>query len=53
MVDDGLNLGAVVLFYGLIAMDFSMVLAGGMGHHVGELQDWHVVRLMKVRQSIN
>ncbi|KAI0135144.1 hypothetical protein F4814DRAFT_399999 [Daldinia grandis] len=47
MVDDGLNLGAVVLFYGLIAVDFSMVLAGGMGHHVEELQDWHVMRLMK------
>ncbi|KAI8957963.1 hypothetical protein F5Y11DRAFT_360394 [Daldinia sp. FL1419] len=47
MVDDALNLGALVLFYGLIAADFSMVLTGGIGHHAGELQDWHVERLMK------
>ncbi|KAI1469910.1 uncharacterized protein F4812DRAFT_306549 [Daldinia caldariorum] len=47
MVDDGLYLGAVIIFYGLVATGFSMVLAGGAGHHVGELQDWHLVRLLK------
>ncbi|KAI1482821.1 hypothetical protein K445DRAFT_309252 [Daldinia sp. EC12] len=52
MVDDGLYLGAVILFYGLIAADFSMVLVGGVGHHVGELQDWHVVRLLKAVYAV-
>ncbi|KAI1372738.1 hypothetical protein F4677DRAFT_449221 [Hypoxylon crocopeplum] len=46
-VEDGFNLGAVALFCGLIATDFVMVLAGGMGHHMRELQDWHVARLLK------
>ncbi|KAL7629120.1 hypothetical protein AAE478_000639 [Parahypoxylon ruwenzoriense] len=47
LIEDWLNLGAVVLFYGLVASDFVMVLAGGMGYHAGEVQDWHVVRLLK------
>ncbi|KAI2602352.1 hypothetical protein GGR54DRAFT_525559 [Hypoxylon sp. NC1633] len=46
-VDDGFYLGAMVLFYSLIASNFVMVFAGGLGHHVSELQDWHVVRLMQ------
>ncbi|KAI0173385.1 hypothetical protein GGR52DRAFT_590564 [Hypoxylon sp. FL1284] len=46
-VEDGLNLGAVFLFFGIVASDFVMVLVGGMGHHVDELQSWHVIRLMK------
>ncbi|KAH9999737.1 hypothetical protein F4779DRAFT_605203 [Xylariaceae sp. FL0662B] len=46
-IDDGLNLAAVALFYGLVATDFVMVLSGGMGYHLDELQDWHIVRLMQ------
>ncbi|KAI0385918.1 hypothetical protein F5Y04DRAFT_160013 [Hypomontagnella monticulosa] len=46
-MEDGLHLGAVVFFYGLVAADFTMVLAGGLGHHIVVLQDWHVVRLLK------
>ncbi|KAI0147968.1 hypothetical protein F4776DRAFT_605373 [Hypoxylon sp. NC0597] len=47
LLEDWLNIGAVVMFYGLVSTDFVMVLAGGMGHNIGELQDWHVVRLLK------
>ncbi|KAI1414723.1 hypothetical protein F5Y13DRAFT_197276 [Hypoxylon sp. FL1857] len=47
LVEDWLNIGAVVMFYGLVVTDFVMVLAGGMGHPIGELQDWHIVRLLK------
>ncbi|KAI1775621.1 hypothetical protein F4818DRAFT_414395 [Hypoxylon cercidicola] len=46
-MEDGLNLGAVVFFFGLISVDFVMVFVGGLGHHVNNLQDWHMVRLMK------
>ncbi|KAI1105521.1 hypothetical protein F4804DRAFT_131010 [Jackrogersella minutella] len=47
LMEDWLNVGAVVLFYALVATDFIMVLLGGMGHHDSELQDWHLVRLLK------
>ncbi|ORY58542.1 uncharacterized protein BCR38DRAFT_400322 [Pseudomassariella vexata] len=47
MLEDGLNLAAVIIFYGLVANNFVMVLVGGMGHHMYELQPWHVVRLSK------
>ncbi|KAH9902086.1 hypothetical protein F4778DRAFT_736210 [Xylariomycetidae sp. FL2044] len=46
-MEDGLNLGALVTFYGFIASNFVLVLAGGMGHHLNELQPRHVVRLSK------
>ncbi|KAI2473633.1 hypothetical protein F4781DRAFT_139552 [Annulohypoxylon bovei var. microspora] len=47
MIEDWYNIGAVVLFYSLVATDFVMVLLGGMGHHVSELQQWHIARLLK------
>ncbi|KAI1383463.1 uncharacterized protein F4822DRAFT_420702 [Hypoxylon trugodes] len=47
LLEDGFNLGALVFFYGLVAADFVMVLSGGLGHRLSELQDWHVVRLLK------
>ncbi|OTB05968.1 hypothetical protein M426DRAFT_319349 [Hypoxylon sp. CI-4A] len=47
LVEDWTSLAALVLFYGLITVDFTMALAGGMGHHVTELQDWHLIRLLK------
>ncbi|KAI0842301.1 hypothetical protein F5Y06DRAFT_259486 [Hypoxylon sp. FL0890] len=47
LLEDWLNIGAVVTFYGLVATDFVMVLSGGMGHHIEELQDWHIIRFLK------
>ncbi|CAJ2501182.1 Uu.00g040350.m01.CDS01 [Anthostomella pinea] len=45
--EDGLNITATVLFYGLVASNIVMVLAGGMGHPTSELQPWHLVRLSR------
>lgn len=50
VIEDGLSIAAVILFYGLIATDFVMVFSGGLGYHVNELQEWHLVRLLKVNQ---
>ncbi|KAI1208991.1 uncharacterized protein F4807DRAFT_106295 [Annulohypoxylon truncatum] len=47
LLEDWFNVGAVALFFSLVATDFVMVLVGGMGHHVSELQEWHIVRLLK------
>ncbi|KAI5862203.1 hypothetical protein GGS23DRAFT_111062 [Durotheca rogersii] len=47
LIEDWLSLCATALFYGVVATDFAMVLAGGMGHHAEQLQDWHVVWLLK------
>ncbi|KAI1457432.1 hypothetical protein F4805DRAFT_428660 [Annulohypoxylon moriforme] len=47
LIEDWFNVGAVALFYSLMATDFVMVLVGGMGHHDSELQEWHIVRLLK------
>lgn len=48
LIEDWFNVGAVALFYCLEATDFVMVLVGGMGYHDSELQEWHIVRLLKV-----
>ncbi|KAI1074393.1 hypothetical protein F5B20DRAFT_438513 [Whalleya microplaca] len=50
-IDDALNLAAVAFFYGLVTVNFVTVLSGGMGHHVDELQDWHVVRLLQAQYA--
>ncbi|XDG06920.1 hypothetical protein ABKA04_006535 [Annulohypoxylon sp. FPYF3050] len=47
LIEDWFNVGAVALFYCLEATDFVMVLVGGMGYHDSELQEWHIVRLLK------
>ncbi|KAI0889715.1 uncharacterized protein GGS22DRAFT_3118 [Annulohypoxylon maeteangense] len=47
LIEDWFNVGAVALFYCLVATDFVMVLVGGMGYHDYELQAWHLARLLK------
>lgn len=51
VAEDSLNLGAVVLFYCLIATDFAMVFTGGMGYHVDMIAHWHLVWLLKVSKA--
>ncbi|KAK7980162.1 phosphoglycerate mutase-like protein [Apiospora arundinis] len=50
--EDWMHLGALVCFYGLIASSFSMVFLGGAGHHLGELQPQHIIRLSKATYSV-
>lgn len=50
--EDWMHLTALVCFYGLVASSFSMVFLGGAGHHIGELQPKHIIRLSKVSNSL-
>ncbi|KAI1335674.1 hypothetical protein F5Y15DRAFT_428148 [Xylariaceae sp. FL0016] len=45
--EDGLSLMAIILFWGLVATNTVAVVFGGMGHHFDELQQWHIIRLLK------
>ncbi|KAK8107070.1 uncharacterized protein PG998_009083, partial [Apiospora kogelbergensis] len=50
--EDWMHLTALVCFYGLVASSFSMVFLGGAGHHIGELQPKHIIRLSKATYSV-
>ncbi|KAI0405459.1 hypothetical protein F4802DRAFT_185863 [Xylaria palmicola] len=43
-IEDYVHFAALVFYYGQIITTLYSVLAGGAGHHVGELQSWHIVR---------
>lgn len=47
-LEDWMHLGALFSFYGVVASNFMMVFLGGSGHHLVQLQSWHIVRLSKV-----
>ncbi|KAI3542584.1 integral membrane protein [Colletotrichum filicis] len=46
-VDDSLYMVALILFYAFVVLHFMMLFLGGAGHHVSELQPWHIEKLMK------
>ncbi|KAI0596110.1 hypothetical protein F4775DRAFT_322166 [Biscogniauxia sp. FL1348] len=46
-VEDWLHLAALAFFYGQVATCFVSVAVGGAGHHIYELQPWHVIRFSK------
>ncbi|KXH40966.1 integral membrane protein [Colletotrichum salicis] len=46
-VDDSLHMVALILFYAFVVLHFMMLFLGGAGHHVSELQPWHIEKLMK------
>ncbi|KAI2465614.1 hypothetical protein F4781DRAFT_408663 [Annulohypoxylon bovei var. microspora] len=46
-LEDWIHLAALVFFYGQAASAFVAVFAGGAGHHVSELQEWHISRFSK------
>ncbi|KAI1097856.1 hypothetical protein F4804DRAFT_326346 [Jackrogersella minutella] len=46
-IEDWLHLTALFFFYGQVVTCFISVSMGGAGHHVNELQPWHIVRFYK------
>lgn len=46
--EEWLLLASSVFFCGYVAANLTGVFAGGVGHHLDELQDWHIVSLSKV-----
>ncbi|KAI1827659.1 hypothetical protein F4861DRAFT_329038 [Xylaria intraflava] len=46
-IEDYIHLAALFFYYGQVITSFVSVLAGGAGHHVDELQSWHIVRFSK------
>ncbi|KAI0543190.1 hypothetical protein GGR58DRAFT_451061 [Xylaria digitata] len=46
-IEDYIHFAALVFYYGQIVTSFVSVLAGGAGHHLWELQSWHIVRFSK------
>ncbi|KAI1503051.1 hypothetical protein F5X99DRAFT_376615 [Biscogniauxia marginata] len=46
-LEDWLHIAALAFFYGQVATCIVSVVAGGAGHHIDELQAWHVVRFSK------
>ncbi|KAK8037649.1 hypothetical protein PG991_000995 [Apiospora marii] len=50
-VEDWMHLGALICFYGNLVCNNLGVLIGGAGHHLWELQPWHIVRLSVVAYS--
>ncbi|KAK7946936.1 uncharacterized protein PG986_011257 [Apiospora aurea] len=50
-LEDWMHLGALVCFYGAVASNVLMVLVGGSGHHMSELQPWHIIRLSMAAYS--
>ncbi|KAI1743353.1 hypothetical protein F4680DRAFT_409871 [Xylaria scruposa] len=43
-IEDHIHFAALIFYYGQVITTLYSVLAGGAGHHVDELQSWHVVR---------
>lgn len=47
-IEDWLHLTALIFFYGQIATCFISVVLGGAGHHVYELEYYHIVQFSQV-----
>ncbi|KAK8067622.1 hypothetical protein PG996_006734 [Apiospora saccharicola] len=46
--EDWMHLGAVICFYGTAVANWLGNFFGGAGHHLAELQPWHIVRLSRI-----
>lgn len=44
-LEDWLHFLALAFFSGQVTADIIAVVLGGSGHHIGELQPFHVIRI--------
>lgn len=52
-LEDWLHFLALAFFSGQVAADIIAVVLGGSGHHISELQPFHIIRLSKVLRFIS